>query len=60
MSFYATSEDVSALGRQWICRFNGEVEEEEEENKHLHWMLTDANGKGFGDTLTLFVLFENY
>jgi hypothetical protein len=26
----------------------------------LLWMLTDANGKGFWDILTLFVPFENF
>jgi len=29
-------------------------------NDNLHWMLLGANGKGFWDILTLFVLFENF
>ena len=35
-------------------------DDDDKDDNNLQWMLTGANGKGFWDILTLFVLFENF
>lgn len=61
---HATSEDMLSLGT--LIGFADSMGNDDNDNNdnnnndNLHWMLLGANGKGFWDILTLFVLFENF